>query len=113
MGMTETRAGGEQILFREINERIRILAADNYSCFLCECANLNCIETIEVPLWEYEQVRRVPTHFVVRPEHVIREVELVVASGPGYVVVEKFGAAAFAADAGVAAEVPRLEETHR
>ena len=113
MGMTETRAGGEQILFREINERIRVLATDDYSCFLCECANLNCIETIEVPLWEYEQVRRVPTHFVVRPEHVVREVELVVASGPSYVVVEKFGAAAFAADAADAAEVPLLEEAHR
>ena len=107
MGMTETRAGGEQILFREINERIRVLATDDYSCFLCECANLDCIKTIEVPLWEYEQVRRVPTHFVVRPEHVVREAELVVASGTGYVVVEKFGAAAFAA------EVPLLEEAHR
>lgn len=113
MGMTETRAGGEQILFREINERIRVLATDDYSCFLCECANLNCIETIEVPLGEYEQVRRVPTHFVVRPEHVIRDVELVVASGPGYVVVEKFGAAAFAPDAAAAAEVPRSEVRHR
>lgn len=113
MGMTETRAGGEQILFREINERIRVLATDDYSCFLCECGNLDCIETIEVPLWEYEQVRRVPTHFVVRPEHVVREVELVVASGPGYVVVEKFGAAAFAADAAAAAEVPGLEEATR
>ena len=112
MGIIETHAGREQGLFREINERIRMLATDDYSCFLCECANLDCIETIEVPLWEYEEVRRVPTHFVVRPEHVIGEVERVVASGPGYVVVEMFGAAALAA-AAVAVEVPRSEVRHR
>lgn len=109
MGTNETRVGRDESLFREINERIRAMIADEYTRFLCECANLKCVETIELPLSEYEEVRRVPTHFVVRPEHVIDEVERVVASGPGYVVVEKFGAAALAA----VAEARRSEETRR
>ena len=55
--------------------------------------------------------RRGPSFRVFPTTTVYRE--RVVSEHAGYVVVEKFGAAAFAADAGVAAEVPRLEETHR
>lgn len=109
MGMSETRVGREQSLFREINERIRAMIADEYTRFLCECADLTCVDTIELPLSEYEEVRRVPTHFIVRTEHVIDEVERVVASGPGYAVVEKFGAAGLVA----VAEAPRRSEQTR
>ena len=110
MGTNETHVGGDESLFREINERIRATIADEYTRFLCECADTACVDTIELPLWQYEEVRRVPTHFIVRREHVIDELERVVASGPGYVVVEKFGAAGVFA----IAEAPRRsEETRR
>jgi hypothetical protein len=43
-------------------------------------------------LTEYEDVRKIATHFVVRPDHVDGDVEVVVGSGEErYLVVEKIG----------------------
>lgn len=87
-----------QALWREVNERMKAVNeafehAARFSEFLCECANRNCVEHVFMTLEEYERVRRVPTHFLVRPgeRHVFPEVERVVEEHGGYVVVEKFG----------------------
>ncbi len=47
--------------------------------------------TLTLP--EYEQVRALPRRFVMIRDHELPEVERVVAQGPGYVIVEKFGPA--------------------
>ena len=110
MGATDSSAGREQSLFREINERIRTIAAHEQTQFLCECADMNCAEAIGITIAEYERIRLVPTRFIVRPEHVIHDVERVVEHEDGFVVVEKFGAAGSAA---VAADPRRRSEpTH-
>jgi hypothetical protein len=68
--------------------------------FVCECSRLDCAEPVSLMLTEYEEVRRVATHFVARPDHVDEYVEVVVGSGEGrYVVVEKVGAAGLTAAA--------------
>jgi hypothetical protein len=87
-----------QVIFREINERLEELNGSFSEIiplgdFVCECANLNCIERIGMSIPEYEDLRAHPTRFVVRKGHLSREAELVVGERAGYVLVEKLGAA--------------------
>ena len=85
-----------QSVFREVNERIEEISAVE-SEVLCECSSRECLKTIPLTLEEYEAVRRVPTHFLVAPGHVVREIERVVEENERYVVVEKFGEGGMAA----------------
>jgi hypothetical protein len=91
------RAGHNQALFREINERLRELAegADEPGTWNCECTDVTCLAQIEMSLAEYDAVRARATWFVVRPDedHVVPDVERVVRRTPGYWIVEKLGEA--------------------
>ncbi len=86
-----------QSFFRDVNERIeQINVADGVPAsetweFLCECADRGCVATISLTQDEYEAVRRVPTHFVVKRGHIYREIERVVEENSDYLIVEKFG----------------------
>jgi hypothetical protein len=86
------RAELNQLLFREVNERIVELmgSAMDSSVFLfvCECSN-DCAETVEVVLGEYEAVRRHPDRFLVAPGHENEEIERVVTRSSRFVVTEK------------------------
>jgi hypothetical protein len=99
------RAARNQALFREVNERLQELASTfqdvaGTTTFACECANLSCVEQIDMTLDEYEAVRSDPNQFAVLPAHVVRDVEHIVREGEGFVVVAKIGAgAAIAAEA--------------
>jgi hypothetical protein len=93
------RVARNQSLFRAVNEQIeaanetfRLRLGDRVD-FVCECADDQCMERITVTLAEYEDLRRFPTHFFVKPGHVFREFERVVQETGGYTVVEKFGEA--------------------
>jgi hypothetical protein len=94
-----TRIARNQALFRSVNEQIEaanqtfsVLLEDRVD-FVCECADDSCMERITVTLAQYEDLRRFPTHFFVKPGHVYREFERIVEEIDGYVVVEKFGEA--------------------
>jgi hypothetical protein len=67
--------------------------------FLCECAGENCTDPIQITLDDYEEMRRVPTHFAVAAgmDHVFPDIERIVAKRDRYFVVEKFGEAGLAA----------------
>lgn len=90
------RAARSQSLFRSINQRIEelnetfglVLDAAEY---VCECADDSCMERIVMSMDEYRQVRRVPTHFFVKPTHLDPDIERVVEQHDAYNVVEKFG----------------------
>ena len=99
------RTGNERL--KDLNETFEHSERD--SEFICECANRNCTERVVLTLAEYEQVRLVPTHFVVLPgmKHVFPDVERVVEGFQGYFVVEKFG------DAGTAAVRLNPRARHR
>jgi hypothetical protein len=90
--------GRHQALFREVNERIEELAGtfdlEDELNILCECGSGQCVERIAVHEDEYEKLRRIPTHFAVRPGHESPDVERVVERHDGFVVVEKFGESA-------------------
>jgi hypothetical protein len=62
--------------------------------FLCECADTNCVATIELSISEYESIRSSPVRFPVKLGHDYPEFERVVEEREHYVVVEKFGEAA-------------------
>lgn len=92
------RAARNQALYREVNEQIESLneafgeALAASSTWVCECADQDCAEPVEMTLGEYEQLRAHPNRFAVLPGHVYSEVERVVAERDGYVVVEMLGA---------------------
>jgi hypothetical protein len=95
----EVRAARNQSVFRAVNEKLldlnRAFAdATNTFVIACECADMSCLETLELAAAAYEDVRREPNRFAVLPGHVYPEVEVVVAEAEGYVIVEKISAAA-------------------
>jgi hypothetical protein len=94
-GVQAVKAGRNQALWREVNERIRAVAETSGNIeFLCECADMNCIETLKLSVGEYERIRSSPTRFPIAVGHEIPEVENVVEVSGGYAVVEKKGEAA-------------------
>ena len=97
----ERRAGKNQALFSEVNERVNEInpAHETWLAqtdWVCECADDMCTERVELTPEEYEKVRESPKRFFVLPDddHVVPEVELVVERQPRYWVVEKVGLAA-------------------
>ena len=95
------RAGRNQALYREVNGRVREMN-EAFDAFLplgewiCECANEECFETIEMTHEEYEVVRAGGTRFFVKPDdaHVFPEAEITTERRERYWIVEKVGVAA-------------------
>ncbi len=96
MGSSDMNLSAERVqhLFREVNERIRLIAAGEHPSFLCECANPGCTGTINVGVEDYERVREFPGLFIVRAGHELIERERIVEDREGFVVVETVGAPA-------------------
>jgi hypothetical protein len=88
------RVGLNESIFREVNEQIESLNRDQRTdgatmTVICECADGECAERLEISLSEYEKVRADPRRYVVVPGHQLPEFESVVESRDGYDVVEK------------------------
>jgi hypothetical protein len=98
----EERLARNEVLFRDVNERIEKLAApqgtdaDTFE-FLCECANLDCSLRLPLTLAAYEAVRADSALFVVAPGHELPEIEEVLRRTDAYQVVRKEGEAALLA----------------
>jgi len=88
------RIGENEIVFREVNERLRELG-EGFSLvseraeFVCECASTSCTERIQMPISEYEHVRSDPKWFVIVPGHEVPEYERTVTEAEAYSIVEK------------------------
>lgn len=92
------RAARNQSLFRSLNEKVNEINKSFQTVledadYICECAKNDCMDRIRLSLEEYDDIRRVPTHFFVKRHHVFPEFERVVDERDGYVVVEKYGEA--------------------
>ena len=88
------RLGENEIVFREVNERLRDLGegfslVSDLADFVCECGNTSCTERVRMTLADYEKVRSDPKHFVVVKGHEELEYERIVSSDEDYSVVEK------------------------
>ena len=99
----QRRVAANEALFREVNESIeRGLwpgEEDSVAAFRCECAQLDCNQLVALTPRAYEVVRAHGRRFLVAPGHERPEVETVVETRPGYVVVEKRDEAGRLADA--------------
>jgi hypothetical protein len=93
----EDRLASNESVFREINEAIERGQwpgeEDASVRFRCECAQLGCNELLEASVHEYERVRAHGRRFLVVPGHERDDVEVVVETRPGHLVVEKRGQA--------------------
>jgi hypothetical protein len=96
----DERVARNQALFRTINERTELLNeafADltPYGSWICECANTECLERIDMTLDEYESLRANSTWFAVASSerHVAPDIERIVEKTDRYWVVEKLGTA--------------------
>jgi formiminotetrahydrofolate cyclodeaminase len=90
------RAARNQALFRAINDELKTQGGSGSTGALtiaCECADVECVGTLEIDFDRYEQVRREATRFIVLRGHVYSDIEHVVAEDGGFVVVEKTGEA--------------------
>jgi hypothetical protein len=88
------RIGRNEIVFRDVNERLRAIG-EGFSLvaeqaeFICECGNSACVQQITMPLAEYERVRSDSKWFLLAKGHEERDVERVVFEGERWAVVEK------------------------
>jgi hypothetical protein len=94
-GIQAVKAARNQSLCREVNERIEAIADTAGDLqLLCECADLDCTETITLSVAEYESIRASSVRFPIAVGHDFPEVEAIVEENHRYVVVEKLGKAA-------------------
>ena len=95
MDAREKRMAQNEVLFREVNERVDAMAhrlgPDVPYEFLCECANADCTFRLSLPPAVYETVREDPRQFVVLPLHYTPEVEDLVLKEDTYWIVRKTG----------------------
>jgi hypothetical protein len=97
----DERAAMNQMLFRDLNERVKDLDSSftvviPVGAWICECANDGCSERIRMSAEEYEVIRSDGARFFVAAgdEHVWPDVEDVTDRNDRYWIVEKFGQAA-------------------
>lgn len=88
------RVGLNEAIFREVNEQIESLNRDQGTdaatlTVICECADGECAERLEISVAAYEKVRADARRYVIVPGHQLPEFESVVESADGYDVVEK------------------------
>src|SRR5206468_1323119 len=70
-----------QVIFRAANEakhrRVVGIVADEQLEVLCECEHADCLAHHRIDADEYEAVRRFPTRFLTKPEHVAADERIV------------------------------------
>jgi hypothetical protein len=93
----QRRAAASEATIRDVNEGIERGQwpgeEDSPVGFRCECARLGCNQLIELTVREYEDIRAHPRRFVVVPGHELPEVETLIETRRGYLIVEKQGQA--------------------
>jgi hypothetical protein len=94
MNERQRRLGVNEVLFREVNERIERVSqtlevTNERLAILCECGDESCTERVEVPLADYERIRGDGALFLIRPGHETLDVEDVVEETPAFHVVRK------------------------
>lgn len=87
-----------QVLFREVNERIEQLAGDfgagGQDRLICECGNPECTQQIAVTRAEYERIRGHASRFIVALNHENPETESIIEENERFAVVETYAGGA-------------------
>jgi hypothetical protein len=90
----EARIARTESVFRDVNEGIAETAEffdSTESEFICECADPECRDRVELPLDQYEEVRTESTHFLVANGHEEPNYERVVEQRRSHAIVKKLG----------------------
>ena len=61
--------------------------------FRCECGQMHCDSRLQLSLEQWDEVHSRSDRFLVVPEHVVGDVELVVAEYPNFWLIQKQGEA--------------------
>jgi 5-bromo-4-chloroindolyl phosphate hydrolysis protein len=89
----QERVARNESTTREINENIerahQAASTPDHVRIVCECGRLECDRVLAITIAEYESVRADPRQFAVTRDHVLAEVEQVVAETDRYAVVAK------------------------
>jgi predicted NAD/FAD-binding protein len=89
----EDRILANEILFREVNERVDDLAERTATLavldYVCECGQPTCTGKITLTHEQYQAVRSDGQRFVTLPDHQTTELERVVERHDDYQIVEK------------------------
>jgi hypothetical protein len=78
---------------REVNDAIATLNTEQASAFRCECADLECVETIEVSADDLLVLHSPPGYYAVLHGHEIPSVEDVIFVREPYLIVQKHATA--------------------
>jgi hypothetical protein len=102
MGDREQRVGYNEVVFREVNERVSELEEHFESGrpldLICECGDSACTERVQLYRDEYEAIRAEATRFLIVPGHDVPGAERIVSENDRFVVVEKQADAAAIAE---------------
>jgi hypothetical protein len=96
----EQRAAQNQLLFREVNERIASLAERALLPEIvpievtCECVDMSCTTGVQIPLHEFAEMHRTTNRFLVVPGHELPDLQDVVERRDRFLIVAKRGAGA-------------------
>jgi hypothetical protein len=89
----ERRIGLNEGVFREVNERVKELADEfgvgNELDLVCECGEAECAQGIRLARGDYERVRSDSRLFVIVTGHEQKDIEEVLETHGGYLVVRK------------------------
>lgn len=103
------KAARNQVVFREVNERIAeltsLLTDTGFNLFICEFSDSRCAESLQITATEYEAVRDNPIRFLAMGGHEKTEVDRVVDGKSRYLEVEAVEAAGELAGAGDARRI--------
>ncbi len=100
MSSREQRIAANEVLFRDVNERIarKDAPGSDELEIVCECGDRDCVDRIRVTLAEYEEARSDPALFLARTGHLKADAERVVAARADHQLVRKTGDAATVAE---------------
>jgi hypothetical protein len=95
MRLRETRMAANEAFFRSVNERLEDGTPDtSVLIVLCECADEDCAQRLELTRSEYEHTRSDSTQFVVAHGHAEPEIEEVILRTDRFEMVRKLGVGA-------------------
>jgi len=93
MGDRQERLARNEAAARDINERLEEAhdagPSDSYVRLTCESGREFCDRVVAITITEYEEIRSDPLQFVVVRDHVIPDIERMVAETDRFVIVAK------------------------
>lgn len=90
--LRKKRLAANEVFFRELNEKLERQTGDSDTLIVvCECADDDCVQRLNLTRREYEAARSEPVLFVVAHGHVEPEIEEVISRTERYELVRKTG----------------------